>query len=53
MDKNNEELKDQVHYAENGLYDDGIELDKTKGSNNRLEKKLNEIAGDSYSNIEL
>jgi hypothetical protein len=35
------------------MYDDGLELDKTRGSNIRLEKKLNEIVGDTYSNIEL
>ena len=50
LDLNNKDLKDKVHEAESGMYDDALELDKTKGANNRLEKKLNEIVGDAYSN---
>ena len=50
LDLNNKDLKDKVHEAESSMYDDALELDKTKGANNRLEKKLNEIIGDAYSN---
>ena len=53
LEKTNNELATEVHHAESGMYDDGLELDKTRGSNIRLEKKLNEIVGDTYSNIEL
>jgi len=54
LENANDELKNEVHHAETGLYDDGMELDKNvKNSNAKVQKELKDIIGDNYSNIEL